>query len=397
MRKIIFAVVFFIVSFIQNLASAVAPNQIDWSAAPKVNSKAELINYVRNCQRNFQPDIPVILANGLKVDSEKLFTDSELNKDLLAYRMKCTIYSDGSPNSRALYQFNYYPGAKVAYAYLNSNTKILSANEKTLYNLAVKIVNEAKAQPTTLRMELYIHDAITSRATYYNDTQKMLNGKSVPRFVTATGALIDKRANCQGYSDAFYMLGRMCGFEVRKVNGTTHNEGSNSKSEGHMWNTIKLGGKTYFVDVTWDDDSFKFSKRLGYNSYIYFNAPAEIASATHAWDKNSFRNLQVEPDACYYFTTPEFAATNGDYFGFYVRNTATALDSVAKRIAVEGRKMSWVMTPYEENFSADNALKKLAREILPKNYNYRSGTYNMGFARRGKYQLLFFNVNSVRR
>lgn len=396
MRKIIFAVVFFIVSFIQNLASALAPNQIDWSAAPKVTTKAELASYIRKCQQNFQTDIAVILANGLKVDSEKLFADSELNKDLFAYRMKCTIYSDGSPNSRALYHFNYYPGAKVAYAYLNKNTGILSANEKTLYNLAVKIVNEVRAQPTILLKELYIHDAITSRATYYNDFQKMTNAKSVPRFVTATGALIDKRANCQGYSDAFYMLGRMCGFEVGKVNGKTHSE-SSSSSEGHMWNTIKLGGKIYFVDVTWDDDSFKFSKRLGYNSYIYFNAPAEIASATHVWDKNSYRNLQIEPDGYYYFTTPEFAATSGDYFGFYVHNTERALDSVAKRIAVEGRKMSWVMTPYDANFDADKSLKRLAREILPKNYNYRSGTYNMGFARRGKYQLLFFNVATVRR
>lgn len=396
MRKFILAIIFFVVGFIQNLASAITPQQVEWSAAPKIHSKAELVRYVRDCERNFQKDIPVILMNGLKVDHNALFQNSELNADLLANRMTYTILSDGSANSRVIYQLSYYPGAKVAHAYLSGNTKILSANEKALYNLAVKIVNEAMEQPTALRRELYIHDAITSRATYYNNTATMTKSKSTPRFVTAAGALIDKRANCQGYSDAFYMLGRMCGFEVSKVNGTTHNEGSNSKSEGHMWNTIRLGGKTYFVDVTWDDDSFKFSRRLGFNSYVYFNAPEEIARATHIWDKSAVRNLQAEPDKFYFFTTPEFAATSGEYFGFYAKNLETALDSVARRIAVEKKQMSWVMIPAVENFSADDALKRLAHEILPKNYHHRSGTYSMGFARRGKYQLIFINATARR-
>ena len=394
MRKFILAVIFSIVSFIHSLASALTHEQVDWSDAPQIHSQAELVSHIRNCERNFQTDVPVIMMNGLKVDSNALFQDFTLNQDLFVHRMTYTIFSDGSKNSHVIYHFDYFPGAKVAHAYLNKNTKILSANERTLYNLAVKIVNQAKAQPTPLRMELFIHDAITSKATYYNDTQKMLRGKSTPRFVTAAGALIDGRANCQGYSDAFYMLGTMCGFKIGKVNGTTHNEGSSAKSEGHMWNTITLGSKLYFVDVTWDDDSFKFSKRLGYNSYIYFNAPAEIASATHVWDKSAFRNLQTAPDNNYFFTTPEFDATNGEYFGFYARNSEAALDSVAKRIAVENRKMSWVMMPYVENFDANQALQRLAREILPKKYNHRSGTYNMGYGRRGKYALLFFNAQS---
>lgn len=397
MRKIIFSIVFFLVSFIQNLASALAPNQIDWNAAPQIKTQAELIRYIKNCQRNFQADVPVVMVNGLKVDSNALFQDSTLNEDLFVNRMTYTIYSDGSKNSHVLYHFDYYPGAKVAYAYLNKNTKILSANEKILYNLAVKIVEESKAQPTTLRRELFIHDAITAKSTYYNNNEKMVKSKSTPRFVTAAGALIDGRANCQGYSDAFYMLGTMCGFQIGKINGTTHNVDKNSSSEGHMWNTIKLGGKTYFVDVTWNDDSFKFSKRLGYNSYIYFNAPAEIASATHIWDRNSVKNLQTEPDGYYYFTTPEFKETNGEYFGFYTRNSEAALGIVAKRIAVDKRKLSWVMVPYEENFNADNALKRLAREILPQRYQHRGGTYGMGYTRRGKYMHMFFDVRNMRR
>ena len=397
MRKFILAVIFSIVSFIHSLASALTHEQVDWNAVPQIHSQAELVSHIRNCERNFQTDVPVIMMNGLKVDSNALFQDSTLNQDLFVHRMTYTIFSDGSKNSHVIYHFDYFPGAKVAHAYLNKNTKILSANEKLLYNLAVKIVEESKSQPTPLRRELFIHDAITAKATYYNDTEKMLNSKTTPRFVTAAGALIDGKANCQGYSDAFYMLGTMCGFQIGKVNGITHNLGKDSKSEGHMWNTIKFGGKTYFVDVTWDDDSFKFSKRLGYNSYIYFNAPEEIASYTHNWDKKAVRNLQVEPDDYYYFTTPEFKETDGEYFGFYARNSESALGRVAKRIAVDKKKLSWVMIPYEENFNGDKVLQRLVHEILPRRYQQRSGSYGMGYTQRGKYMHLFFDARSMKK
>ena len=397
MRKF-FAIAAFAFAFlIQSVVLAAAVNNINWNNAPKIGSRAELAAYLKNCIRNLQTEVPVILAGELRDEEDKFFTSAYLNSDLLAYRIQCTVFKEGAKKSRALYQLEYYPGTKVIHAYRTNNPSLLTADEKRLYNLAVQIVNEAMRQPTILRRELFIHDAITSRATYYSDAKRMTTDKAMPRFVTAIGALLDGRANCQGYSDAFYMLGNMCGFNVGKINGSTHGDTSGAQTENHMWNTIKFdNGKTYFVDVTWDDDSFKFSKKLGYNSYIYFNAPASITAATHSWDGNLYWDLQTEPDGYYYFSTPEFNSTGGEYFGFYAPNSNAAIGEVAKRIAVQGKKLSWVMIPTDGNFNGDSVLKKLAREILPQRYNYRRGTYSIAYVRRGNYMFMFFDVRSMK-
>lgn len=398
MRRFIFAAVFFLVAFAQNLAFALNMNEVDWSGAPTVSSREELVKYILQCEENFQTEIPVIFAKGLNVNQNEFFANSNLNLGSIVYRVMFTTFSTNNQISRAFYQLEYYPGAKVAYAYRTNNPSILTGDEKKLYNLAVQIVNEAKIQPTALRRELFIHDAITSRATYYNDIKKMGNDKPMPRFVTAAGALIDGRANCQGYSDAFFMLGNMCGFNVGKISGVTHSDTDPAQSENHMWNTIKFdNGKTYFVDVTWNDDSFKFSKKLGYNSYIYFNAPTEVAAATHSWDGNLYWDLQTEPDDYYFFTTPEFDWTDGEYFGSYAPNANIALGDVAKRIAVHKKKLSWVMIPYDGNFNGNKVINKLARELLPQRYQYRRGTYTMGYAQRGKYMFLVFDVRSMKK
>lgn len=392
MRRLIFAAVFFIVSLVQNFAAATELNDVDWSSAPRFSNYADFTNHLKNCMANLQTEIPVVLTNGLDANNAREILDGTGNL-AFAYRYKSA--HDGDSNLRVLYEFLYYPGTKIVHAHRTGDTSILSNEEKKLYNLAVKIVNDARAQPTVLRKELFIHDAITTKTTYYTAT--ISQTFNLPRFVTATGALLDGRANCQGYSDAFYMLGNMSGLNVGKISGVFRSDDGKGRDEGHMWNTIDFGGVKYFVDVTGNDDSFKFSRRLGYNSYIYFNAPAEIASATHSWRDNMVTNLQAEPDDKYFFTTPEFAATNGDYFGFYSRSTEKALDEIARRIAVDRRKLSWAMIPHDEKFNLEKALNRLVREILPSRYQYYRGYFGMAAANRGKYTLLFVDVRNKRR
>lgn len=61
---------------------------------------------------------------------------------------------------------------------------------------------------------------------------------------TIYGALVDKKALCEGYAKAFsYLCGRS-GIENIIVTGTA--------GEAHMWNMVKLEGNWYHVDVTWD-------------------------------------------------------------------------------------------------------------------------------------------------
>jgi transglutaminase/protease-like cytokinesis protein 3 len=74
---------------------------------------------------------------------------------------------------------------------------------------------------------------------------------------TAYGALVERKAVCQGYSFAYYEILIHLDIPCNIWIGTT--------SQGlHAWNFIKIDDRGYFVDVTWDD------KDNGRTYYEYF-------------------------------------------------------------------------------------------------------------------------------
>ena len=65
------------------------------------------------------------------------------------------------------------------------------------------------------------------------------------------GALIDKKAVCEGYAEAFKYLLNAAGIECELVQGNATN--SEGTTENHEWNCVCLDGTWYYIDVTWDD------------------------------------------------------------------------------------------------------------------------------------------------
>ena len=379
MRKNILAVMFVLIVLIHNFASAADFDSINWDSVPRFGNKQSFIRYIQDCEKNCKTFIPVVFTDGLFVDANEF---SEIAKQYQYVNMTWLDTGNGR-RERVLYEVGIYSGAKVEYAYRTGDTSILSNDEKKLYNLAIEIVNEADKQPTELQKELYLHEAITRRVSYYNVNTNQI----APRHCTAVGALIDGRANCQGYSDAFYMLGKILGFKVDKMSGFANNN-------PHVWNTINFGdGINYAVDVTFDDPSF--SDGGDYNSYIYFNAPIEILRATHVWEAAYNPKLKARIDGRYFYCTPEFNANNGKIFGFYSNTANNALHYIAQRIAKENQTSSWGMAPYSPNYANIKfSLNRLVREILPKNYNWY-GSVRMSVVRRGNW--LFFTVDANER
>ncbi len=378
MRKIILTAIFILTLIVQSFVSAADFESADWNRAPRIGNKNDFVAYIKNCEQNCQTLIPMYLANDLVVKGE------EFLKFTSAIQAVNTTfeYKNGKPN-RVLYEVQFYPGARVEYAYRTGNTSILTGDERQLYARAVQIVGEAKRQPTILRRELYIHDAITQASTYYTESNQKLGA----RYLTAIGALIDGRANCQGYADAFYMLGRMCGFNVGKINGVA--------KEPHTWNTIEFGdGRYYCVDVTWDDPSFKMNEGGEYNNYIYFNVPLEIIKSTHNWERNYYPQIVQKADGRYFYMTKEFSETRGKYFGFHSRTAEDALNYIARRIADEGCRLSWAMVPYSSKYADTSFVgQRLVNEILPRNYHFAAKA-RMSVTHCGNY--LFITVDAVR-
>lgn len=62
---------------------------------------------------------------------------------------------------------------------------------------------------------------------------------------TVYGALVEKKALCEGYAKAYSYLCNLAGIENAIVTGETY--------VAHMWNMVKVGGNWYHVDITWDN------------------------------------------------------------------------------------------------------------------------------------------------
>lgn len=121
-----------------------------------------------------------------------------------------------------------------------------------------KILTDTKALESEYKIEKYFNDYICANTEYVTE------GGLVS---TAYGALIEKKAHCEGYSRAFKLLCNKVGIECDLVCGI-------SFDEGHMWNVVNIDGAHSYVDVTWND-------RTDYESYLYFNVTEEQMKFDH--------------------------------------------------------------------------------------------------------------------
>ncbi len=138
------------------------------------------------------------------------------------------------------------------------------------------ILSAVSGNDTPFERERIIHDALCEKVTY---DLKAARGHDMD------GALVDGKAVCEGYSQAFqyllYRAGVLCGGVVgKKVGG-----------ENHKWNFVVLGNKAYYVDVTWDDLDIKDSPILGKYEAIhsYFNISEQLLLRDHViHEKDSY-------------------------------------------------------------------------------------------------------------
>lgn len=89
---------------------------------------------------------------------------------------------------------------------------------------------------------LFIHDYIVENISY--DWDGYLNGKLEDTQFCLYGALSGDKVVCEAYSKLFMVIMHRLGFESVLVT---------SDARAHMWNMVKLDGKWYHVDCTYDD------------------------------------------------------------------------------------------------------------------------------------------------
>ncbi len=99
------------------------------------------------------------------------------------------------------------------------------------------------------------------------------------------GAIVEKRSVCAGYAIAYQFLLRRHGIESIYCAGPMAGRHYSGPYNGHAWNIIRLGGKYYHVDITWDDATNRYSAIHGGDSlFKYFCVTTEEIERTRRTD-----------------------------------------------------------------------------------------------------------------
>lgn len=149
-------------------------------------------------------------------------------------------------------------------------------------DLVMKSIIDTKLKSTIDTRDLIktIHDYIINTTKYDSNRsdRKIINYKSD----IAYGPLIEGYGLCGGYTDAMALF-----LDYYKI--------PNYKviSENHVWNAVKLDGKWYHIDLTWDDPISKSGKDVLEHTFFLIKTDKllELEKEQHKFDQDIFKEL----------------------------------------------------------------------------------------------------------
>lgn len=162
------------------------------------------------------------------------FDDPETQINL--YDREFTIFREG--------------GSKKVFPHYCASTKEEDEKRRRLEDAIDKIVEGAKKFKTEYEMELYAHDSILDGLTYHHEDS--LDSETY----SAYGALVNKKAVCKGISYALMMVLSRLDIWCAVIPG--------KKEFNHAWNIVRIDGRYYNVDATYDLQDWK-------TTHVYFN------------------------------------------------------------------------------------------------------------------------------
>ncbi len=222
----------------------------------------------------------------------------------------------------------YYNGYSID-GYLYDNTCIKSLEysigiyDKTTYNSSniidyhSSMMNEMQSVPVDLSNRYNfvksLHDYLCD-TIYYPDLD---SSDYIGNAHDAYGALVEKRAVCQGYAESFKMI---CDYyKIPCVCVTGIGNGG-----PHMWNAVQMDdGLWYLIDATWNDQTEKPASQIFYDFFLvgtntkdtYFGGNS--FSASHIVDTNMFLpTLKYATDK--YTQTDHFTEFNATYNSYTI-------------------------------------------------------------------------------
>lgn len=155
--------------------------------------------------------------------------------------------------------------------------KVYKKTQKNRVNQIIKTV--VKKNMSKYDKVKAVHDWMVQNVKY--DYYRLLSGRIPYVSHTAKGALLRKMAVCDGYAHAYKKVMNQLKIPCRFVVGR-------SGGIGHAWNMVKLGGKWYHVDVTFDDPIVKDTNTNTTPYYTFFLKSTSVMKKSHSWAKSKY-------------------------------------------------------------------------------------------------------------
>ena len=213
--------------------------------------------------------------------------------------------------------------------YTMSGDKLTQA--KTAFNQAVNAyLAGITSDMSEFKIEKELHDRMAASISY-EETDNAHN---------AYGALVEGKAVCEGYAEAYQFLLQCAGLQSFIVTGSSMNPATGIP-EVHAWNMVRVDGRYYHVDLTWDDQG----ERL---FYAYFNKTDARIKEDHTIDATVYTLPVCNSEVADYFSV-----NGGNLPAFDLDAVAALLTSGGgtARVYVTGDKNAFIAA-FNANFAA---------------------------------------------
>lgn len=165
-------------------------------------------------------------------------------------------------------QVNYFKTSvgliyNVAYYYKDSMKKFWQSKINSVIEDIMNKIHNAELN-TVFDKLCWIHNYFAKNISY--DIDGMNDCDLYPESYTAYGALVNQRAVCEGISKAFKLLCDRLNLNCIIAYGTSFYDGVDNYIP-HAWNIVEIEGRYCHIDVTWDINMSKDSKRIRYDYF----------------------------------------------------------------------------------------------------------------------------------
>ncbi len=259
----------------------------------------------------------------------------------------------------------YAPGFRIAQAWRMGMTDDLTDEEREVLAIAQGIVREAEENASSpFGVLVNLHDALLERVSYAGTTADGVSAED-----TAVGALKYGGAECDGYTDAFYLLAALAGHQAGYLRGSS----AGGAEGGHIWNVVLWNGKWYHADLLWDDmDIAGYPEMTTYHNFML----GASMNDTHVWEPaySPFDLAEHTDWECFYYTADNTGLTCGAYYEELQHAADYALHHINN-----GYSQAHVMV--KGNYDGADEINRLISAAAPKTrwatWTYRCGEYTV--------------------